>query len=81
MLDASLLDPRICAKCPLGPEPVTRFCARCMADATAIKARTALADEHRARFTYDGVCYADAIKYDILVNLLPKDDPAEEACA
>ena len=81
-LDASLLDPRICAMCPLGPEPATtRFCARCMADAAAIKARTLLADELRPRLTYDGVWYADAIKYDVLPNLLPKEDPAEEACA
>ena len=79
--NASLLDPRICARCPLGPEPVSRFCARCMADATAVQARAALADELRPRLTYDGVCYADAIKYDVLVNLLPKSDPAEEACA
>ena len=76
-LNASLLDQRICALCPLGPEPATtRFCARCMADAAAIKARNLLADELRSRLTYDGVCYADAIKYDVLVNLLPQGDPA-----
>lgn len=80
--DHSLLDARICQKCPLGPEPMTsRFCARCLADATAIRARNLLADELRPRLVYDGVCYADAIKYDVLVNLLPKDDPAEESCA
>ena len=57
--DHSLLDPRICANCPLGPDPVTHFCARCMADAAAIQARNMLADELRPRLTYDGVCYDD----------------------
>jgi hypothetical protein len=72
-----LLDPRICIRCPLGPEPLTsRFCKRCVADVDAVVLRTNLLDKHRDRFTYEGVCFADALLYDLLPNLLPKGDPA-----
>lgn len=72
-----MLDVRICAKCPLGPEPLTKpACKRCVADLDAVILRQNLLSKHRARFTYEGVDFSDALLYDLLPNLLPKGDPA-----
>jgi hypothetical protein len=72
-----LLDSRICAKCPLGPQPFEhKACKRCVADLDAVIVRQNLLRNHKARFTYEGVDFSDALLYDLLPNLLPKGDPA-----
>lgn len=47
-----------------------------MADLDAVVMRQNLLRNHTERFTYEGVCFADALLYDLLPNLLPKGDPA-----
>lgn len=72
-----MLDQRICDRCPLGPEPLAhKECKRCVADLDAVMLRQNLLRNHAERFTYEGVCFADALLYDLLPNLLPKGDPA-----
>ena len=72
-----MLDPRICLRCPLGPEPFEHVaCKRCVADLDAVTLRMNLLEKHRARFTYEGVDFSAALLYDLLPNLLPKGDPA-----
>lgn len=72
-----MLDQRVCDKCPLGPEPFQhRECKRCVADLDAVTLRMNILEKHRSRFTYEGVCFADALLYDLLPCLLVKGDPA-----
>lgn len=72
-----MLDLRICDRCPLGPEPLAHnACKRCVADLDAVMMRQNLLRNHRAKFTYEGVDFSDALLYDLLPNLLPKGDPA-----
>lgn len=47
----------------------------------ALRARDAFIDEYRGRFFYDGVFYADALKYDLLNDFLPDGDPGAPAVA
>lgn len=72
-----MLDQRICDRCPLGPEPLLhKACKRCVADLDAVAVRRNLLRNHKARFTYEGVDFSDALLYDLLPNLLPNGDPA-----
>jgi hypothetical protein len=47
-----------------------------VADLDAVMMRQNLLRNHRAKFTYEGVDFSDALLYDLLPNLLPKGDPA-----
>lgn len=70
------LDERICALCPLGPKPLQhKACDRCVADMVALEARDALVESFGDRFRFDGVMYADSLRYDLLTNFLPGGDP------
>lgn len=52
-----------------------------MADIAAVEARNAFVEHYRPNFFYDGVNYADALKYDLLLDFLPEGDPGLEAAA
>ena len=74
------LDERICVKCPLGPVPMTsRFCKRCEADEVAVtKRRHIIASADVSMLTHRGVYFGPALEYDLLPQLLPLGDPANE---
>lgn len=74
----TVIDARICEKCPVGPEPLgSRFCQRCVTDVAGIAARDAFVGSLTS-LHYDGVDYRPAVAYDLLPNFLPAGDPASE---
>jgi len=71
-----LLRLEICEQCPSGPVPLQlKVCQRCVVDCEAVEKRQTMVDEHREKFNYGGVDFADALLYQLLPRLLPKGDP------
>lgn len=72
----SLLDQRICQKCPLGPEGGKhRWCKRCEADIEGVTKRREMCISI-GKFIHRGVDFGPAMEYDLLPILLPPMDPA-----